>query len=297
MHYREKILFNIQLSFSKAICSIVVLLVSCTLLSQKMPSDYFDEALIYERNEDFDNSLASFEYIIKNHPKNGYYPASYYNSALILYKKKNYSESLFRFKNILKGNFNEYEPRGGGIMDDPYTNYRHWSSLYISKIFYDQKQYDSALYYFSLSDTLYDYEHFCGNAIEGNAIGTAMGYADLYEKLNQTDKAISALLKYAFPTLNGNKELIDELKQLLIPKTKTMNLKKELDKAISTVKKIENDPESKRDDEYVFIFLGNEIKIEAYYYFDSYRENPPGIQKIRKLIKASYFYETIASIK
>jgi len=297
MHYVKEILFNSQLSFKKTYCILFLLIIASALQAQKMPSDYFDEAVRFDNENKLDESLASFEYIIRNHPKNGYYPISYYNTALLLYKKKNYEESKLRFKNILKGNFNEFEQRSGGIMDDPYTNYRHWSSVYISNIFYDQQQYDSALYYFSLSDSLYDYEHFCGNAIEGMAIQTAKHYALLYEKLNQPDSAISALLKYAFPTLNGNGELISELKRFLTPKAKTINFKRELDNAISLLKKIENDPGSKRDDVYAFVFLGNEVKIEADYFYSTYSEQPPSIQKMIKTIKASYFYKTVASIK
>ena len=285
------------MSFRKLICSITILVISSPLLSQKMPSDYFNEGVIFERNDDLNNSLASFEYIINNHPKNGYYASSYYNAALILYKKKDYTESLLRFKNILKGNFNELEPRGGDIMSDPYTNYRHWSSVYISNIFYDQQQYDSALYYFSLSDTLYDYQHFCGNAIEGYGIMSAMRYADIYKKLNQPDSAIKALLKYSFANLNSNNEIIDELKKLLSPKAKTIDLRKELDKGIALARKNENKPGYAHDDEYVFDFLGYEMKIEADYFYRSFEEKSPKQKEIPKLLKTTDFYKMIASLK
>ena len=125
-------------------------------------------------------------------------------------------------------------------MDDPYTNFRHNASKILSEIYYDKKEYDSALHYFELSETTFPYLHFCGNAHASNNVHTALRYADIYKKLKQPDKAIEKLLPTVFITLSDNSRVIKELKKLL---SNNKGLKKALDNSLSNIypKKIDQE--------------------------------------------------------
>src|ERR1017187_3420282 len=137
---------------------------------QKMPIDYFDEGINYNNAKDYKKAIESFKYIVRNYPKDPLYPRAFYNVGYISLIDKQYDSAIFYFKAILVSNFNEKEALGGDIMADPYTNYRHHASELISDIYYNKEMYDSSLYYFSLSDTLYPYMHFCGNEYAENDV-------------------------------------------------------------------------------------------------------------------------------
>jgi tetratricopeptide (TPR) repeat protein len=220
----------------KKISFILLLFISTSnqyLFGQKMPSDYFDEGEEFSQAEDYKNAIASFQYIVKHNPKNTLFPKALYNLGYLYFKDEQYDSSIVVFKSILSSNFNEFESAGGGIMDDPYSNYRHRASVILSEIYHNQNMYDTALYYFSLSDTLYPYHHFCGNETAANEIQTALIYANLYQKLNNIDKAIEVLLPAYYNTgLADNSQVVFELKTLL---KKRKNLKRELDKALKTI--------------------------------------------------------------
>lgn len=263
---------------------------SQNLFGQKMPSDYFDEGEKYVEDNDNKNALASFQYIIKHYPKNTLYPKAFYNVGYIYFMDKQYDSSIVVFKSILTSNFNEKENLGGGIMDDPYTNYRHRASEILSDIYYNKKMFDTALYYFALSDTLYPYLHFCGNEYAANDIHTALTYSDLYQKLDNNDKAIESLLPAVFVTLANNSKVISELKSLL---KKKKNLKSQLDNAMDSMysKTIQRDTYSYT--RYYFKFLNAEIAVP-----NGYEDEKKKFDKDEaiKEIKKTDFYKMIKAL-
>lgn len=231
---------------------------SQNLFGQKMPSDYFDEGEKYVEANDYKNAVSSFQYIIKHYPKNDLYPKALYNTGYCYYMDKQVDSSIVIFKSILSSNFNEKENSGGGIMDDPFTNYRHRASELLSDIYYSKKMFDTSLYYFAISDTLYLYLHFCGNECAANDIHTALRYADLYQKLDNKDKAIESLLPAVFITLANNTKVISELKTLLKKKKK---LKNELDLALTNIYSKTIQKEDYTYKKYYFKFLNAEIGV------------------------------------
>lgn len=200
----------------KTFPAVFLMLCLCqSLFAQKMASDYFAEGEQYIENDDYTNALVSFQYIVDHYPKNVLYPRAFYNTGYILYETKEYDSCMVVFKAILNSNFNEKESSGGGIMDDPYTNYRHRACEVLSSIYNKKEQYDSALHYFALADTLYPYIHFCGNEYATNDIRKALKYAELYQKLDNKDKAIESLLQAVFIDIEDNSQVLTELKHLL----------------------------------------------------------------------------------
>jgi tetratricopeptide (TPR) repeat protein len=203
---------------------------------------------------------------------------------------KQYDSSIVVFKSILTSNFNEKENLGGGIMDDPYTNYRHRASKILSDIYYNKKMYDTALYYFSLSDTLYPYLHFCGNEYAANDIHTALTYSDLYQKIDNKDKAIESLLHAVFVTLANNTKVISELKTLL---KKKKNLKSELDNALDNMYSKTIQRETYSYTQHYFKFMNAEILVP-----NGYEDEKKKFDKDEaiKEIKKTDFYKMIRNL-
>jgi tetratricopeptide (TPR) repeat protein len=217
----------------------ILIVIPGKVYSQKIPEDYFEEAEQFISEKNYSQAVQSYLYIIEQHPKNTLYQRSVYNLGWTYYKASLYDSAAAVFKEMLKGSFNETEALGGGIMDDPYTLYKHRACSFLSLIYTKQAKYDSALYYLSLSDTAFRYQHFCGNEMDDNHIRVAVAYANIYQKMNLPDKEIAALLP---AVLLDDKEILERLKELLKNKTK---VKEQLDYAINHIhtRKIASDKE------------------------------------------------------
>lgn len=243
--------------------SATLLMVSLNTVAQKMPQDYFDEGIQFVEDEDQASALKAFQYIVDNNPKNRLFPRALYNTGIINSQMGNTGKAISIFEKILKSNVNDMEPSGGGIMDDPYAGYKHNSSSMLSSIYSDIKMYDSALYYLTMSDTLYPYQHFCGNEYAADDVNKALRYGYLYLQKGDTAKAIESLMGGAFRDgLTDNSEVMEKLKEILSNKK---NVAKEFEASLDkiyTEKKILNknsfDP-GREATYYYFDFLGAKI--------------------------------------
>ena len=257
-----------------------------------MPSDYFEEANSYYENGNYNKALKSYQYIVNNHPRNGLYPRAFFNVGYIYFIQNKYNKSIPIFKEILESNFNEKENLGGGIMANPYTNYRHRASEILSEIYYEKKEYNTALYYFALSDTAYPYLHFCGNEYASNDIYTALRYAEIYQKLKQPEKAIEKLLPAVFITLADNSKVIERLEKLL---TNKKGLKQELDKSLSKIYPKTVGSKDYTYTRYYFKFLNVEIAVPNNYEFGMEMDKFDKDKTI-KIIKQTDFYKMIEKL-
>ncbi|KAA2239536.1 tetratricopeptide repeat protein [Chitinophaga agrisoli] len=255
-----------------------------------MPSDYFEEAgKCYEKGE-YDKALAAYQYIVNKHPKNESYPAAFYNTGHIYLVQDSVGQAISVFKSVLKWHFDEREQLGGDIMSNPYANYKHNASQTLCGIYYKREQYDSALYYLSLSDTVHPYIHFCGNAYAMNDIDMALRYADIYQRLKQPEKAINKLLPAVFITLENNSAIIDALRQLLKDQT---GLKAKLDQSVEEIYPKEIKQGTSSYTNYYFKFLGTEIAVPESYDFN---QTPFDKQKSIDRILSTDFYKMIAEL-
>lgn len=257
---------------------------------QKMPSDYFEEASQLFEDEKLGEALQGFKYIVENYPKNDHYPMAFYNVGYIHFLLKNYDNAINVFKEILESNFNERENLGGGIMADPYTNYRHRASEILSEIYFEKNRFDTALHYFTLSDTVYPYLHFCGNEYASNDVHTALRYADIYMKLNKPGEAIEKLLPAVFITLADNSEVIAKLKKLLANKK---GLKKELDNSLDKIYSKTIERGDYTYERQYFKFLGVEIAVPNSY---EYEEEKLDKNKGLTVVKQTDFYQMIKNL-
>lgn len=269
---------------------LIILLLSCGVVAfgQKMPSDYFQEATRYFNEGDMDKALEGYLYIVENHPRNELYPRALHNAGYVCFLQRKYQESVDFYTKLLNGGQNELEPLGGGIMADPYTNFQHRAALQISDCYYELGQYDSALHYLALSDTVYEYISTCGNAYAEYYIRTALRYADIYQKLGQPDKAIEKLLPQVFDSgLADNSKIIAELKKLLKGKPKLL---KQLEKAIDGVYLKTFTSDYGDYERYCIQWLGVEIR----YPYKSWEENTK--EDVVKKMRKSKFYKMVAGL-
>ncbi len=270
------------------------LLVAAALQAQKMPDDYFEEGLAFSEKKEYTSAASSFRYIVEHYPKSEVYPMAFYNLGYVYYLNNQPDSALPVFRAILYSDFNEKQELGGDIMSNPYANYRHQASQLMSTIYYDRNQLDSCLHYFALSDTVYPFIHFCGNAYAEQAIGTALRYADIYEKMGKPQEAIKALLPQVFDSgLADNKEVLVRLERLL----KTQKIKKpkqQLDDALTKMypKTFHRDSTSSYTYHY-FTFLGAEIQVPG-----SYESGKRKFDRDESMdrIKKSEFYKMIAGL-
>jgi tetratricopeptide (TPR) repeat protein len=257
-----------------------------------MPSDYFEEANAYFEKENFDEALTNYLYIVNNYSNNELYPRAFYNVGYIYFLQKNYDKAIPIFKTILESNFNEKENLGGGIMDDPFTNFKNRASRILSNIYYEINAFDTALHFLALSDTVYPYLHFCGNAYASNEVLLALRYADIYQKLNQHDKAIAKLLPTVFITLTDNSKVIDELKKLLTDKK---GLKKELDNSLNQIYSKKFDKKDYTYTQYYIKFLNVEIIVPEGNEFEFDKKEFNKDKRINE-IKQTAFYKMIEKL-
>jgi tetratricopeptide (TPR) repeat protein len=274
-----------------------LLLVQCltifnviNVIAQKMPSDYFDEGVKYAEERNYVKALECFQFIVDNHPKNELYARSLYNLGFTYYQLKDYNRALMVFRSILVSTFNEKEALGGGIMDDPYTNYRHRSAQIICEIYTDTKKYDSALHFLALSDTAFPYLHFCGNEYAANDVSMALKYSFLYNKLGEKQKAVSALLKAVFIELADNREVIKQLKFLLQNDT-YKNLKQQLDESLTNIYSRTIQDTKKVYTKYYIKFLQTDIDI-PYGFSDDQFDGKKALSEIRN----TTFYRMICNL-
>jgi tetratricopeptide (TPR) repeat protein len=275
----------------KTASAIIFLVLCCfTANAQKMPADYFDEAGKLCENREYEKALQAYKYIVDHYPKNELYPKSFYNMGYVYFNQGRFDKAMPVFNTILHSNFNEKEELGGNIMDDPYTNYKHRVCELLSEIYYRQKNYDSALYYFALSDTAHPYLHFCGNEHASNDVYTALRYANIYKKIKQPGKAIEKLLPAVFIILADNSKVITELQNLLKGKP---NVKASLDESLENMYLKEVNTNGNEYRQYYFRFLNTEIAVPGGYE-DTRREFDK--QKAIKQIALTSFYKMIAKL-
>lgn len=266
--------------------------------AQKMPSDYFEEAIQYAQSDQKQKALENFLYIVENHPRNELYPRALYNIGYIYFQQKEYEKSILYCWELITGGFNDTEELGErDIMAESYTNYSHRACVRISECFERLGKYDSALHYLALSEHTYPYHSTCGNAYADYYVRTALRYADIYEHLNLPDSAIAKLLPQAFDSgLTNHSEVVAELKKLLAGRK---NLLPKLDAALDSIYSKTFTYEDQNGQERIYNrfyikFLDTEIKLQSRPFGYGYNENKPE-ESIARL-KEDKFYKMIAEL-
>lgn len=206
--------------------------------AQKGLEDYFSEGIKATEESRHSQAVKAFDYIVKHHRSHELYPKSFYNLALAFRASGNNDSCETLLKQIFHTDFNEKESSGKGIMEDPFTNYRHNASILLSDILFEKGDFQGSLKYVALAENKYKYLHFCGNEFQAKDVSIAVKYARCYLKLKEDGLAIEKLLKVSFTNLADNEEALSLLRKLLKPSLYP-NLKKKLDEAIAGLYTVE----------------------------------------------------------
>lgn len=282
---------------------LMAMLVSVTALAQKMPSDYFEEANQYYDAGQIGKALKGYQYFVKHFPKDKSYPRALYNVAECQFQILKYGPCVKTCLKLMAVEADEQEPLGGGIMDDPYANYRHRAADMISECYRLQEQWDSALHYLALADTVYPLIHFCGNAYAQQNVMYALRYAQIYEGLGQPDKGIEKLLQTVFlDYLANNRDVLEELQRRLSGRE---GLLEELDAALDAMYEksfeyVDSKGETQTYTRYYISFLNVEIEVPEYYISRGFisKSHEPDVVKEDDIsnIKQTSFYKMIAEL-
>ncbi len=274
-----------------------------TAQSQKMPADYFKEANKYYDAGQYDKALKGYQYFVKHFPEDQGYPRALYNVAHCQFLLKQYKQCVKTCRKLMAVEAEETDPSGWGLMDDPYANYRHRGADMACECYLIQQQWDSALHYLALSDTVYPYIHFCGNAGAENTVSNALRYAEIYEHLGQPDKALGKLLQTVFlDGLTDISKVIDELRKLLSGRE---SLQQELDAALDamyekTFEYVDKEGETHTHTHHYFSFLNVEIEAPEDYWFFYFVPNKVESGFVKEecitYIKQTSFYKMIAEL-
>jgi tetratricopeptide (TPR) repeat protein len=267
-----------------------IVLTTLQVSGQKMPSDYFDEATTLYQNEELDKALEAYLYIVENHPNNHLYPRSLYNAAYLHYKLEHDKAAIEMFVSILESDFNDKESSGGGIMSNPFANYRHNASFFISQIYYRNKKYELALEYFAKADTLYPYLSICGLDETWSDTRTDTRYGLIYYRLGQTQKSLNYLLPHALESNPVDAEVITCLKDML---STEKGLAKKLDLAIVNMKERDFKGHRSTGKQYYFNFLNTNINVP---YLEETDDNAINREKAINFVKESAFYIMIQNL-
>ena len=281
----------------------MAMLISVTALAQKMPSDYFKEANKYYDAGQYDKALKGYQYFVKHFPEDQGYPRALYNVAHCQFLLKQYKQCVKTCRKLMAVEAEETDPSGWGLMDDPYANYRHRGADMAYECYRLQEQWDSALHFLALADTVYPLIHFCGNAHAQNDVSNALRYAEIYEHMGQPEKALEKLLQTVFlDGLTNISKVIDELRKLLSGRE---GLQQELDAALDaiyekTFEYVDNEGETHTHTHHYISFLDVEIEVPEDYIFYGYipESDETGFVKEDCIgyVKQTKFYKMIAEM-
>lgn len=273
---------------------LLFILISGMAFGQKGAKDYFERANDYYYQDKLEKALENYQYIVKHYPRNKLYPSALYNAAHCSFRLERYDQSAGYCRELLGSKVNDREWVGGSIMSNPYANYRHRAARILSDCFFEQQQWDSAYHYLALSDTVYPLISMCGNASAENRIALVVRYAEIYEKMQQPDRAIAKLLPYVFNNiLADNSRVIAELQKLLSGRSE---LKQELDAAIDSIylKTIVSDHGIPEKQCGCLIFMGTEIELPLWW--GAVRDGEFNHDEAATKIKESDFYKMIQQL-
>ncbi len=218
---------------------LLLVLSSANARGQKSPEDYMEEARSYQyfqgklsqrqlRQHD-SIALADYKYIVEQHPTNTLCLSAYYNIARI-YEAEHREEAIATYHTVIALAMKEKSSKGryrffneGGYAAHSLCDY------------YEQRgNYDSALYYLGVFDTVLPVSTGCGNGDEAETETNTVRYADINLKANRVDAAEISLLSRSEPSWLGARTLvIEKLRELFKRYERPAVLKTEIDKAVN----------------------------------------------------------------
>ncbi len=257
-----------------------LLFLTTNLFAQKTVNDYYNESKDLYQLGKIDSALQGFLTIIENHPKNQRICSTLQHISHIYFIQKKYEKKIEIDKLILDKYCYDFDSKRFATID-------------LSIDYELIKNYDQALHYCSLYDSLF-YNYFNRNFY------SPLKYAYFYQKLNQPYVALEKLLPAVLVkpirecsvfVSEDSSLVLDELNKLLI--LNNLNKKSLIRKLDKALKLIYPKTVFKYDGfavEYFFVFLNVEIPIPKRYISEKFN-----LEDTILKIKKSEFYRLINS--
>ncbi len=195
----------------------------------------FEQLVDLAEQKKFVEAADGFKKFMTDFPNSNLKPRAHYNLGEMLWQSFKVREAASVFKEILDSDYDETEAYGG-IMEQ-YALYKNRSASNLSEIYFYLEKYDLAEKYLSISEKDYPYQHFCGNELMADKIGTATMYGKIYLAQGKTDEAIAVMVPHLFDTgLASNSHLLAILEKALQKRYTEDELKAMVKQTVATGK-------------------------------------------------------------
>lgn len=196
---------------------------------QTISSYFFSELhFLYHSADKADDSIyACSRYLVNAKPTSKNYK-NYYNLALTLWDLKKTKNAEKMFLTILNSTekfyTTTYHHKGAGIYGygSYSTNYKNSASIFLTKIYLEQKNYENALKYIQLAINKYVTEYSCGTGFQSQKDEYDFLLARSYEGMKQYRKALDVLLPGCLG--RDDKMIVRVIKKLYSPAQIANNL-------------------------------------------------------------------------
>ncbi len=208
---------------------------------QKTPDDYMEEARMHQYMQHKPNvdhleqhdsiALADYRYIVEQHPKSTLCLAAYYDIARIYERQGREADAIATYHKVIALAM-DTKPK-----KEKYNFNNEGNEAARSLCDYHEKRgnYDSALYYLGIYDTVLRMFYGCGNAAAADQHVTIIRYADIYLRAHRVRDAEIVLLQDMQPDLlSSNEEIAKKLRELFTKYEKAQNLRSEMEKAVNS---------------------------------------------------------------
>lgn len=188
--------------------------------TQKMPIDFFEEGLVFSKKNQKDSALIYFKRIVDFEPGFKYYKQAVFLLANEYYSKEKYDLSLPLLKMLIVDSSDFIHEVVKHDNDYFFSNidYKEWSYVMISDIYFIREKYDSSLFYLSINDLIkynFSIDEKKWTFYDNFKI---LRYCDILIKLKRNEDALILILNNIWDGFAEEQELIPMLKKVLIDK-------------------------------------------------------------------------------
>lgn len=199
----------------------------------------FEKGIDEYKDKEYQSAIELFQKIIQKERKHDYlYTEALFHLACSHVGLNDTSNAQKAFEQILKSNFREKSHRKGksDLIVEPTDVYKNGACEFLANLALEKGDYQLALDYTCLADTVYPYQHFCGNALAANGIYMAMLYADCYIGLGAFDKALEYLFSQVFDHgLASTQEIVEKAALLISEMYSSEEIRKFFEEARASV--------------------------------------------------------------
>jgi tetratricopeptide (TPR) repeat protein len=220
--------------------TIIYIFISIICFGQNEMMEKAHKAFEYYRNGEKYKAVKIFEELIIEYPKSEHYGRNLYNVPTIYQELDSNELAIKWFLKIIEDkNLDDSEKDHSRGIFETNANFKHYSAANIGVINYNSGNYREALKYYQLADVRFPYYNTSGTDIKLNKIKIASNISDCYIKLEKVDNSIVVLLPHALTKSLGTMNKVSEKAlKILEDYNKTKEFKKELDKGLEGMKKV-----------------------------------------------------------